>query len=75
MESTFYYQIKEKVNLTLEKAIKTKRGLDVQLYFFFNLSVRWGVCSTPHPGRFTPWNDLVSVVTGGRAGPRAGLKE
>ena len=34
--------------------MKSHRGVEVQLYSFFNLGVRWGRYSTPRPGRFTP---------------------
>ena len=29
-------------------------GVEVQLYSFLKISVRWGGLSTPRPGRFTP---------------------
>jgi hypothetical protein len=53
---------KVKVKLTLDQAMKTQRGVEVQLYSFFNLGGRWGGWSTPHPGRFTPRNDPVPIV-------------
>jgi hypothetical protein len=31
-----------------------ERRVEIELYPFFNLGARWGGCSTPHPGRFTP---------------------
>jgi hypothetical protein len=34
-------------------------GVDVYIYFFFNLGARGGWWSTQHPGRFTPSEDPV----------------
>jgi len=31
-----------KVNFTLEETMKAYRGIEVQLYSFFNLGARWG---------------------------------
>ena len=44
------YKVKvKKVKFTLKQAMKTQRGVEMQLYFFFNLGVRWWlvVDSTP----------------------------
>jgi hypothetical protein len=37
-------------------------GVEVWLYCFFNLGVRWGGWSTPRPGRFTPRKDPAHIV-------------
>jgi len=50
------------VKVTLEQAIKAQRGVDVELYSFFNLGAIWGRWSTPRPGRFTRWNQTVPTV-------------
>jgi len=41
------FRIKVKVKFTLEQA-------SCIALLFFNLSARWGECSMPHPGHFTP---------------------
>jgi hypothetical protein len=57
---TFYYPIthnlwvspgKVKVKFTLEQAIKGERGVDLELYSFFNLGARWERVfnATPRP--------------------------
>jgi hypothetical protein len=51
----FYYAVS--VRFALEQAIRHTREGEVQLYSFFNLGVKWGVWSTPHPSRFTPGKD------------------
>jgi hypothetical protein len=48
--------------LTLEQLMNARSGVDVQLYYFFNLGARWGGCLTPRPGRFTSGKDPVPVV-------------
>ena len=53
---------KVKVNFTLEQATKFHRGVEVQLYCFFNLGARWGGWSSAHPDRFTPGKELVPIV-------------
>jgi len=60
-----YKKVKTKVKFTLEQAMKAQRGsrgVEVQLYSFFNLGVRWGGWSTLCPGRFTPGKDPVPIV-------------
>ena len=42
-----------KVKVTLEQGTKAQRGVDVEIYPFFNLGPRWGRRSTPLPRRFT----------------------
>ena len=34
-------KVKVKVMVTLEQATKAQRGVEVQLYTFFNLGARW----------------------------------
>jgi hypothetical protein len=43
--------IRIKVKVTLEQATKAQRGVEVQLYSFFNIGARWGwvVNATPRP--------------------------
>jgi len=55
-------KVKLKVMFTLEQATKTQRGLEVQLYSFFNFGARWGGWSTPRPGRFTTGKDPVPIA-------------
>ena len=53
----FYHTILKvnvKVKFTIEQATKAQSGSRVIDLFFFNLGARWGGCSTPRPGRFTP---------------------
>jgi len=45
------YNVKVKVKFTLEQTTEA-----------FNLGARWGGCSAPRPGRFTPGKDSVSFV-------------
>ena len=47
---------------TLGQAAKAQRGAEVLLYSFFNLGARWGVWSTPRPGRFDAGKDLVPIA-------------
>jgi len=44
-------EVKIKVKSTVEQATKTQRGVEVYLYFYFNLGARWWwvVNSTPRP--------------------------
>jgi hypothetical protein len=39
--------------------VRPKGGVEVKLYSFFNLGIRWGGWSTPRPGHFTPGIYLV----------------
>jgi len=48
-----------KARFTVEQATNAQRGVEIQLYTFFNFGVSRGGWSTPHPGRFTPGKDLV----------------
>jgi len=59
---TSAYYIKVKIKFALEQDTKTQRGVEVQLYSFFNLGARWGGWSTPHPSHITPGNDPVRIV-------------
>jgi hypothetical protein len=54
-------KVKVKVKITLERATKALRW-NRGIAFFFNLGVRCGGWSTPHPGCFTPGKDPVPVV-------------
>ena len=36
---------------------RPRGGVEVELYCFFNLGVRWGGWSTPPSGRFSPWKE------------------
>ena len=58
-----------KVKFTLEQTTKAQRGSKVQLFSFLNLCARWGGCSTPRPGRFTPEKDPVPIVQEGGCAP------
>jgi len=51
-------QVKIKVKFTLEQATKAQKG-SRGIAVLFNLGARWGGCSTPRPGRFTPGKDPV----------------
>ena len=42
---------------TVEEAMKAHRGVEVQLYSFFNLGARYGWVVKPRPGSFTPGKD------------------
>ena len=44
---------------------RPRRGVEVELYSFFNLGARWGRCSRPLPGRLTPGEDPVPIGLGG----------
>ena len=50
-------KVKVKVKFTLQQATKAHRGVEVDLYSFFNLGARWGGWSMSCPGRFTPRED------------------
>ena len=62
-----------KAKLTVEQVTKTRGGVKVSLYSFFNLDARWGGWSTSRPGRFTPRKRPGTHCTGGWVGPRAGV--
>ena len=49
---------RERETFTLEQATNAQRGVDIQLYSFFNLSTRWGGSSMAHPGCFTPRKEI-----------------
>ena len=53
---------KVKVKFTLDQAMKAQRGIDVQLYSFFNLDARWEwvVNTTSRP--LNPRENPVSMV-------------
>jgi len=57
-----FLKVKVKIKFILEQATKAQRGVEVELYSFFNLSARWGEWSTPRLGQFTPWKDQVPIV-------------
>ena len=40
----------------------SRRGVEVQLYTFFNLDAMLGGWLTPRPGHFTPGEDPVPIV-------------
>ena len=61
--------IKVKVKVTLEQPAKAQRGMEVQLYSFFNLCARWVMWSTPRLGRFTPTKDPAPIVQEAAQGP------
>ena len=42
-----------------------ERGVDVLLYYFFNLAVRWGELSTPRSDRFTTGEPVPIVEEAG----------
>ena len=46
--------INVKIKSTLQQATKAHRVVEVYLYSFFYLGVRWGGWSTPRSGRLTP---------------------
>jgi hypothetical protein len=46
-------KVKVKVNFTPEETTKFPRGVDVQLYHFFNFGIRGDGWSVPNPGGFT----------------------
>jgi len=50
------------VKVTLEKATKAQREVEVKLHPFFNLGARLGGWSTPRPSRFTAKKDPVPIV-------------
>ena len=51
-----------KVKFSLEQGTKAQKGVEVQLYSFFNLGTRWDERSTPRPDRFTPEKEPVPIV-------------
>ena len=53
---------KLKMNVTLEQTTKAQKGIEVQLYSFFNLVARWGRWSMERPDRFTPGRNPVPIV-------------
>jgi hypothetical protein len=65
--------INGKVNYTVEQATKAQRGLEVLLYFFFNLGARrgWVVNATTRP--LYHLERLGTHCIGSWVGPRAGL--
>jgi len=44
-----------KVKFTLEEATKAQKGVEVQLYSFFNNYTRWGWVINVTPRHLTPW--------------------
>ena len=67
-------QLEVQVKFTLEQATKAERGSRCILYFFFNLSARWGwvVNASPRPLYTREWPG--THCTGGWVDPRAGLE-
>jgi len=59
---------------TLEQATKTQRGVEVELYSFFNLGARWTwVVNATSRGDLPPGKRPGTPRAGGWMGPRAGL--
>jgi hypothetical protein len=52
----------KRVKFTYKRPQRTREGVEIQLYSFFNIGARWGGWSTPRPGRFTPGKDPVPIV-------------
>jgi hypothetical protein len=50
------------LELVLEQVTESQMGSRGKLYSFLNLGARWGGWSTPHPDRFTPGKDPVTIV-------------
>jgi hypothetical protein len=48
--------------VTLEHSTKAQGAVELYLYSYFNLDLRWGGWLTPRPGRFTPGKDPVPIV-------------
>jgi len=61
------------ISVRPEQATKAQRGVDLELYSFFNLGARWSGWSTPRPGRFNPRGRPGIHCRGGWMGSRAGL--
>jgi hypothetical protein len=60
---TFSVLCKEKPKSSPKNSLRRpKGGIELYLYSFFNLSVRWGRLSTSHPGCFTLEKDPVPIV-------------
>jgi len=55
-----HFSISSKVKFTLEQATYVRRGVDVLLYCFFNLGIRWGWVVNATPGQY-----LIIVINGG----------
>jgi hypothetical protein len=49
--------VRQYFHYILEQATKAQRGVEVQLYCFFNLGTKWCGWSAPRPGRFTLGKD------------------
>ena len=67
-------EVRVKVKVTLEQATKAQRGVELQLYSFFNLSARWSGWLTPRPSRFTSGKDPVPIVKEVGWAPGGGLE-
>ena len=57
-------KVKVKVSSLQNRSRRSRGGVKVQLYTFFNLGARWGEWSTPRPGRFNSGKDKVPIVWG-----------
>jgi hypothetical protein len=56
--------------------MKTQRGIEVQLYYFFNIGARWGLGGQRHALAALPWErDLFRLCRrlGGPQGTLAGV--
>jgi hypothetical protein len=51
-----------KVKFTLEQVTKAHGGVEVWLYFSFNIGAKWGWVVNATPGRLTPEKDPVPIV-------------
>jgi hypothetical protein len=55
-------KVKVKVKFTLEQAKKSRGGVRVYLYSFFNLGARWGGWSMPRANGFTPGKETQCLL-------------
>jgi len=62
-----------KENSPQNRPRRSRWGVEVYRYFFFNFGARWGGRSTPRPGRFTPGERPGTRCTGGWVGHSASL--
>ena len=53
--------------------MKAQKGVEVQLYSFFNLAVTWGWVVNATPRLLYPWEWPGTPCIGGGVGPKASL--
>ena len=66
--------LEKKVSYTVERAFKARAGVELQLFYFFNLGARWGRLANVTPRPPYPLGNRSSThYAVSRVGPKGGL--